>query len=56
MASLSDRDPEGCSYVKCPFPDMSGCDYMVIVRGYCTVGKYCIRDCAYAWLPKRDNA
>ena len=56
MAYMADSDPEGISYVRCPVPGHSGCDYVMIVRGYCTIGQYCIRDCIYAWLPKKDNA
>ena len=54
-SNLSDIAEE-LMYVKCPFPDITGCDFMMIVKGYCTIGEYCIRDCAYTWRPIRDNA
>ncbi len=50
------EETEGFSYVRCPFPDITGCDHMIIVRGYCTVGKYCIQNCIYAWLSIQDDA
>lgn len=53
---MLDGEFEGCAYVKCPYSDITGCDHLMIVRGYCSIGKYCIRDCVYAWMPEKDNA
>ena len=55
MTSNVSDNRDGFMYVKCPFRDITGCDYMVIVHGYCTVGKYCVQDCSYAWLPKAES-
>jgi hypothetical protein len=35
--------------LKSPFSEITGLEYMTIVNGYCTSGKYCIQNCSHAW-------
>lgn len=49
------KETEEFAYIKCPFPDITGFDCMFIVKGYCTVGRYCAQDCTYAWSVNKEN-
>jgi hypothetical protein len=56
MASIIKHNNDDFSYAKCPFEDITGCEYMMIIKGYCMAGHYCIQDCAYAWSSVRNDA
>jgi Na+-translocating ferredoxin:NAD+ oxidoreductase RNF subunit RnfB len=56
MASTMNEGTEGFKYIQCPFSIITGCECMTVVNGYCTGGKYCIKDCAYAWSSMQDDA
>lgn len=55
MASVVWDESKEFLHVKCPFHDRTGCDFAIIVKGYCEAGKHCIQDCAYTWLPAGDK-
>jgi hypothetical protein len=56
MASIIKNKSMDFSHIKCPYQDMTGYDFTIVIKGYCAAGKYCVRKCAYAWLPAEDNA
>lgn len=38
-----------CTHDQCPYPNVSGCNCVSIVNGYCDDGDDCHAECPYSW-------
>lgn len=52
--SMNEETGESYFIVQCPFSIITGCDHITVFNGYCTSGKYCVKDCSYAWAMQDD--